>query len=217
MGGHGIAMKICRRCVKKLLLWSKMACFERMIKEELREVYSYVLSDYYRYSGNKDFKGLLTLLEADERFRWQVVFRLSKTERYKKLISVILLLFGDIENARQRIQIPSRTQIGYGLYIGHGGPAIVNPTAIIGNNCNLSQFVTIGANDNAAAVLGDNVYIGPSVCLVENVRIGNNVTIGAGSVVTHDVPEGATVAGNYARVLNYNNPGRYIKNRWREV
>ena len=43
-----------------------------------------------------------------------------------------------------------------------------------------------------------------------NVHIGNNVTIGAGSVVTKDIPDNATVAGVPARVLNYNNPGRYV-------
>ena len=61
---------------------------------------------------------------------------------------------------------------------------------------------------------GDNTYIGPNVCIVENVRIGNNVTIGAGSIVTKDIPDNATAVGNYAKVINYNNPGRFIGNRW---
>ena len=85
---------------------------------------------------------------------------------------------------------------------------------MIGDNCNLSQFTTIGSNEGAAAVIGDNVYVGPSVCIVENVHIGSNVTIGAGSVVTKDIPDNATAAGNYAKVLNYKNPGRYITNRY---
>ena len=85
---------------------------------------------------------------------------------------------------KERIQLPRQTKVGYGLYIGHGGPVIVNPTAKIGNNVNLSQFTTIGSNRGKAATIGDNVYIGPSVCIVEDVVIGDNVTIGAGSVVT---------------------------------
>lgn len=100
------------------------------------------------------------------------------------------------------------------MYIGHGGPIVVSPTAIIGNNVNLSQFTTIGSNEGKAAVIGDNVYIGPNVCVVENVVIGDNVTIGAGSVVTKSIPKNATVVGNYAKVINYNNPGRYVNNRW---
>ncbi|WP_276788550.1 DapH/DapD/GlmU-related protein [Veillonella magna] len=73
----------------------------------------------------------------------------------------------------------------YGLYIGYGGPVICDPTAAIGNNVNLSQFVTIGSNEGRkVAVIGDNVYIGPSVSVIEDVTIGDNVTVGAGSVVT---------------------------------
>lgn len=105
-------------------------------------------------------------------------------------------------------------KIGYGLYIGHGGPLVVNSTAIIGNNVNLSQYTSIGANNGKSAVIGDNVYIGPNVCVVENVTIGNNVTIGAGSVVTKNIPDNATAVGNYAKVINYNNPGAPIGNRW---
>ena len=119
---------------------------------------------------------------------------------------------------RHRIwfQIPRCLKVGYGLYIGHRGPVIVNPSAEIGNNCTIMQFTTIGSNENHAAVIGDNVYIGPNVCIVEDVHIGNNVTIGAGSVVTKDIPDNATAAGNYAKILNYNNPGRFVTRRWQE-
>ena len=124
------------------------------------------------------------------------------------------MLWG-LNGSKGRIQIPYTCKIGYGLYIGHGGPVIVNPTAVIGDNCNLSQFTTIGSNEGNAAIIGNNVYVDPNVCIVENVHIGNNVTIGAGSVVTKNIPDNATIAGNYARVLNFNNPGRYIGNRFR--
>ena len=115
---------------------------------------------------------------------------------------------------KKYIQISPKTKIGFGLYIGHGGPVIINETAVLGNNVNLSQFTTIGTNHEHAAVIGNNCYIGPNVCIVEDVKIGDNCTIGAGSVVVKDIPDNATAAGNYAKVLNYNNPGRYIKNRW---
>lgn len=112
------------------------------------------------------------------------------------------------------LQISPHCKIGYGLYIGHGFGTIVNPTAIIGNNVNLSQFTTIGSNKGKAAVIGDNVYIGPSVCLVENIHIGNNVSIGAGAVVVKDVPENVTVAGVPAKIINENNPGRFVARRY---
>jgi serine O-acetyltransferase len=91
---------------------------------------------------------------------------------------------------------------------------VLNSTTTIGNNCNLSQFVTIGSNDGQAATIGNNVYIGPNVCIVENVHIGDNVTIGAGAIVVKDVPSNCTVAGNPARVISEKNSGRYILNKW---
>lgn len=115
------------------------------------------------------------------------------------------------------IEIRKGTKIGYGLYIGHNGPLIISPTAIIGNNVNLSQYTTIGSNNGKAAEIGDNVYIGPNVCTVENVKIGSNVVIGAGSVVTKDIPDNSTAAGNYAKVLNSNPNLTYINNRWTDL
>ncbi|MFL9827756.1 sugar O-acetyltransferase [Rhodoplanes sp. SY1] len=50
-------------------------------------------------------------------------------------------------------------------------------------------------------VIGRNVWIGGAAVILPGVTIGDDAVIGAGSIVTRDVPEGATVAGNPARVL----------------
>lgn len=172
----------------------------------------FVKSDCYRYTGKTNLKTMLLLYIKSSTFRWQVAFRLVHGSGITRILGEIVWY---LNTSRQRIQIEKRTTIGYGLYIAHGGPIVVNSSATIGNNCNLSQFTTIGANGGEkAATIGDNVYIGPGVCCVDSVIIGNNVTIGAGSVVTKDIPDDATAVGNYAHVINYNNPGRYIKNRW---
>ncbi len=171
----------------------------------------YIRSDLFRYCGRCNFIVFIKTYFRNRTFRFQVAFRLAHGKGLLKIFGMFLFL---LNRTRKQIQIPLRTQIGYGLYIGHHGPIVANPTAVIGNNVNLSQFTTIGSNKGKAAIIGDNVYIGPSVCIIENVKIGNNVTIGAGSIVTKDIPDNATVAGNYAKVLNYNNPGRFVNNRW---
>ena len=49
--------------------------------------------------------------------------------------------------------------------------------------------------------VGNNVWIGGNVVVVPGVTIGDNTTIGAGSVVTHDIPSGVVAAGNPCRVI----------------
>lgn len=68
------------------------------------------------------------------------------------------------------LQILPATKIGKGFYIGHGIGIVIHPLTIIGENCNISQFTTIGSNKNTPATIGNNVYIGPGVSIVENVK-----------------------------------------------
>ena len=112
------------------------------------------------------------------------------------------------------IQIPASTKIGYGFYIGHGVGIVINGGTIIGNNVNVSQFLSIGTNKRTPATIGDNVYIGPHVSIVEDVRIGNGALIAAGTTVIRDVPENSTVAGCPARILGDNKHPEYVHNRW---
>ncbi|WP_419805675.1 sugar O-acetyltransferase [Terriglobus sp.] len=51
--------------------------------------------------------------------------------------------------------------------------------------------------------IGADVWIGGGAILLPGITVGDNAVIGAGSVVTHDVPPGITVAGNPARPLSH--------------
>lgn len=99
------------------------------------------------------------------------------------------------------MQISSQTTIGSGLYIGHGVGIIINSSSKIGSNVTLSQFLSIGSNKGKAATIEDNVYIAPSVCLVEDIIIGHDSVIGAGCVVTKNVPPYSMVVGVPARII----------------
>lgn len=100
------------------------------------------------------------------------------------------------------LQISPQTKIGRGLYIFHGIGIIINRNAVIGENCSISQFTTIGGWNGKAATIGNNVYIGPGVSTVGGVKIGNDVKIGAGTIVVNDVPDGATTVGNPNRIIS---------------
>lgn len=171
--------------------------------------FDYIKSDLYRYRGDTSLKSFIKEYIRNSGFRYMVAFRLRKDKGIYKYMGYFLWLFRN-----KSIIIPIEAEIGYGLYIGHNGPVIINATARIGNNCNLSQYLTIGSSEGHAAHIGNNVFLGPNVCVVEDVAISDNVTIGAGSVVVTDIPANATAAGNYAKVLNYDKPARYIKNMW---
>lgn len=130
---------------------------------------------------------------------WMFFFRLAQCD------NIIISLFGKIckrhFSHKYCIDIPTCTQIGKGLYVGHGMCMIIHGDAIIGDNVSLSQYVTIGIKNGKVPVIGNNVYIGPSSTIIGNVKVGNNATIGAGSVVVKDVPDNAVVAGVPAKVL----------------
>ena len=113
---------------------------------------------------------------------------------------------------RYGISFNSR-RVGYGLFIGHEYLQ-VNPCTVIGNNVNISQFTTIGTNTKHGAIIGNNIYIGPSVCIVEGVNIGSNVTIGAGTIVVKDLQKNSTYVGNPARRVGENRHPQFIRNPW---
>ncbi len=168
-----------------------------------------LLLDSYRYTNDLSFKSLLKLYLKDSGFRYVFWFRLCRIDN--RLIALISRFKLFRMKQKFGIDVAWRTEIDSGFYIGHGQSIVISHTAKIGKNFNISQFCSIGSNHGQAATIGDNVYIGPNVCIVEDVYIADNSTIGAGSVVTRNVPINATVAGVPAKVLNFNNPAKYIK------
>ena len=112
------------------------------------------------------------------------------------------------------ISLPYSAKIGHSFYIGHFGNIIINANAVIGNNCNISQGVTIGVSGRGqkrgVPIIGNNVYIGVNAVIAGNIKIGNGSVIAANSLVIKDVLSNTTVLGVPAEQINNNNSEAYI-------
>ena len=112
--------------------------------------------------------------------------------------------------------VPASCEIGGGTKFGYGGIAVVmHARTVIGKNCMIGQGVTIGGKSGwyDVPVIGDNVIINAGAKIIGPVRIGDNVEIGANSVVVKDVPSNCVVAGIPARILRSN----MTEEDWKEM
>ena len=105
-------------------------------------------------------------------------------------------------------------QVGDNFYAGYNCVMLDYAEIKIGDNCLIGPNVgiyTTGHNLNPVEryktgfakpiKIGNNVWIGGNTCIMPGVKIGDNSVIGAGSVVTRDIPGGVIAAGNPCKVI----------------
>lgn len=177
------------------------------IAESYKDCMELIRSDRYRKYGKNNESTWDILRDVFRPFNRDVLFWLRLTS-YAGVFYPICRIIYTMVSRKSQIQISPTTKIGYGFYIGHEICMVVNSGTIIGNNVNLSQFLNIGTNKCTPAIIGDNVYIGPMVCIVEDVVIDSNVMIGAGAVVVKSAPENAVIAGVPAKIIKYSDSNR---------
>jgi len=103
------------------------------------------------------------------------------------------------------IEIHPAAVIGRGFFIDHGMGVVIGETAEIGDYVTLFQGVTLGGTGKEHGkrhpTIGNHVVVGAGAKILGGIRIGDNVKIGANSVVLKSVPPNSTVIGVPARVI----------------
>jgi serine O-acetyltransferase len=103
---------------------------------------------------------------------------------------------------------------GPGLSIVHYGTIVINSNTKVGKNCRIHACTNIGASGGQpeAPQIGDNVYIAPGAKIYGNIKIANNIAIGANAVVNKSFEEeGILIAGNPAKKIKAIDIKRIIK------
>ncbi|MBI5787329.1 MAG: serine O-acetyltransferase [Candidatus Schekmanbacteria bacterium] len=103
------------------------------------------------------------------------------------------------------IEIHPGAQIGKRFFIDHGMGVVIGETAEIGNDVTIYHGVTLGGTTwqkgKRHPTIGNNVVIGARASVLGAIMVGNDSTIGSGSVVVKDVPPNSTVVGVPGRIV----------------
>ena len=151
----------------------------------------------------------------------RILQRLNTVDRsdFDSIGKIVEELLGKSENAF--INPPFYCDYGTHIEVGKNFFANYNCTIIdvakvkIGNNCQFAPNVSIYTAGHPihpvsrnslyeygiSVTIGDNVWIGGNTAILPGVHIGSNTVIGAGSVVTKDIPDWVVAAGNPCRVV----------------
>lgn len=103
------------------------------------------------------------------------------------------------------VDIHPGAAIGKRFFIDHGAGVVIGETAEIGDDVTLYHGVTLGGTtwnkEKRHPTLGNNVLIGAGAKILGAINLGDNVRVGANSVVVKDVPPCCTVIGIPGRVI----------------
>jgi len=126
-------------------------------------------------------------------------------------VPVLPRLISNLNRGITGIEIHPAARIGEGLFIDHGMGVVIGETSEIGDNVTLHQGVTIGGTsrlrEKRHPTLRDGVVVGSHAQLIGAIEVGEDSTVGAGSVVVTSVPPSSTVVGV---------PGRTVRLRYPE-
>lgn len=177
-------------------------------KEDLRR---YIKADFEAQEMQHPWVARFTYGENWAMFQYMKTLR--KLEYYKNsptpLLGKFLYAYYLLKHRRNCLKYDmyiSPNIVGEGFKIVHPGFRRVDKVVkSIGKNGTILPMVLFGKKmpnvELECIEVGDNCYFGTGCTILGPVKIGNNVTVGAGAVVTHDIPDGCIVAGVPAIII----------------
>jgi serine O-acetyltransferase len=124
---------------------------------------------------------------------------------YRSRLYLIARIISQLGRTLTGIEIHPGARIGRRFFIDHGMGVVIGETSEIGDDVLVYQGVTLGGTGKDTGkrhpTIGNHAVLGTGAKILGNIRIGDYVKVGAGSVVIHPVPDYSTVVGVPGRVV----------------
>lgn len=157
-------------------------------------MFNNILADLRAYDGKWGAQGFWVMVVY--RFgRWRYGVQPALLRKFFSLIYHVLYKLVQILTG---IELPCEVPVGRNFVIDHFGGIIISGYAKFGDNCRIRDGVVVGlrrVEDKCAPIVGNNVDIGSGAKLLGQIKIGDNVLIGANAVVLCDVPDNSIAVG----------------------
>ncbi len=200
-----VELSYCAECLLKLDI-PEIDLSGPEIKETLQSILEFFKCDV-RAAFEKDpaAYSVVEVLTSYPGIKATLIYRVAHLLWVLKIPFVPRYL-SEIGRQLTSIDIHPGAKIGKEFFIDHGIGVVIGETAEIGDNVTLYQGVTLGGTslkrEKRHPTIGKNVVVGAGAKLLGPITIGDNVRIGANSVVTQDVPDNSVVVGVPGRVIS---------------
>ncbi len=195
----------CTECILKLDFKSS-DLNQSEINHDLQKILDFFISDVNAaFSKDPAAHTLIEVLTSYPGIKAVLLYRIAHFF-WKLGMPFIPKYISDIARQLTAIEIHPGAEIGSDFFIDHGAGVVIGETAEIGNNVTIYAGVVLGGTSLEQSkrhpTLGDNIVIGTGAKLLGPINIGNNVRIGANSVVVNDVPSNSVVVGVPGRIIS---------------
>ena len=139
---------------------------------------------------------------------WSIIWHKPAHWLYKHNLKLLARIISQVTRWFTGIEIHPGACIGRRCFIDHGMAVIIGETTEIGDDVTIYQGVTLGGTGKDVGkrhpTIGSRVVISSGAKVLGPFRVGNDVKIGAGSVVLKEVPDGCTVVGIPGTIVRRN-------------